>query len=131
MRLITLLLMGLCFAIALPLSAESFYKWKDAAGVWHYDDKPPKDVPADQLKVHPGAGAEATTAATDQEKTPTESKNCLLARKNLEILNSHSIITKDLDGDGQPETLNLEQHKQEITEAEQQIAAFCKPAKTE
>lgn len=133
MRLPPLLLIGLSFAVALPVTAENFYKWKDAAGVWHFDDKPPKDVPADQLKVHPGphSDAEANTATTDAEQVPTESKNCLQARQNLEILNSHPTVTKDLDGDGQQETLNLEQHKQEIADAEQQAAAFCKPAKAE
>ncbi len=127
MRLATFALIGLIATFSV-VHAETIYKWQDENGVWHYDATKPKDQPVDQIKVrnHP-ATADAT--AKPAEASP-ESPNCLQARKNLEILNRNAKVSKDLDGDGKPETLTLEQHKQEIADAEQQIAAFCKPAKT-
>ncbi|MGD9583994.1 MAG: DUF4124 domain-containing protein [Lysobacterales bacterium] len=127
MRLATLALIGLFAAFSVAQS-ETIYKWQDENGVWHYDATKPKDQPVDQIKVR-NRPPSTDTAAKPAEPSP-ESPNCVQARKNLDILNSNTQVSKDLDGDGKPENLTLDQHKQEIADAEQQIAAFCKPAKT-
>lgn len=125
MRLATLALIGL-FAVTAIAHAETIYKWKDENGVWHYDATKPKDQDVDQIKVK-NRPATAAAPAKPAEAAP-ESPNCLLARNNLDTLNRYSKISKDMDGDGKPELLTLDQHKQEIADAEQQVAAFCKPA---
>lgn len=130
MRPALTLMMVLLFASPLVL-AEQFYKWQDDKGVWHYSAQRPKDQQADKLKVR----SATPTAMTDDEQTDAaaskkaepESPNCQAARSNLKILNSSSKVAKDTDGDGEPETLTLEQHQEEISEAERQILAFCKP----
>lgn len=127
MRLATLALIGL-FATASIAHSETIYKWQDENGVWHYDATKPKDQPVDQIKVKNRPASTDPAAAAKPAEASTESPNCVQARNNLKILNSNVNVTKDTDGDGKPEKLTLEQHKQEIADAEQQIAAFCKPA---
>ena len=128
----------LALLVASPaLLAEQFYKWQDEQGVWHYSAKPPKDQPADQLKVRTQAGRGGDEAEEGEEgeakpKTKAgaespESANCKAAKKNLEVLNSNEKVLKDTDGDGEPEELDLDQHQAEIATAERQISAFCKP----
>lgn len=129
-------LIGLLMLSSAALS-EQFYKWKDEKGVWHYSAKAPKDQPVDKLTVR-SAGArdavkpddedEAADNATASKGDSTDSPNCTAARANLRILNSNPQVAKDLDGDGEIETLTFDQHKEEIALAEQQIAAFCKAA---
>jgi hypothetical protein len=114
-------------------AAEQFYKWKDENGVWHYSAKAPKDQAVDKLSVRSaGTRAEPAEEAEDEDADKakadaTQSPNCLAARKNLQILNTSTEVAKDIDGDGEPETLTLEQHREEIELAERQQAAFCKP----
>ena len=122
--------------IAAPLAqAEQFYKWQDDKGVWHFSATPPKGQAADKLKVRTQAGRstdeteDEESDADDAEKpAATESVNCTTARNNLTVLNNNPVVSKDVDGDGVAENLSLEQHQEEISFAEQQIAAFCKPA---
>ncbi len=120
------------------LVAEQFYKWQDEKGVWHYSANPPKDQPADKLKVRTQAGRsgdEDEDEDEDGEAKPKtkpgaespESTNCKAAKKNLEVLNNNPKVLKDTDGDGEPEELDLDQHQAEIATAERQISAFCKP----
>lgn len=125
----------LALLVASPaLLAEQFYKWQDEKGVWHYSAKPPKDQPADKLKVRTQAGrsgdededGEAKPKAKAGAESP-ESTNCKAAKKNLEVLNGNEKVLKDIDGDGVPEELDLDQHQAEIATAERQISAFCKP----
>lgn len=125
----------ICLLMMSPaLLSEQFYKWQDEKGVWHYSAKPPKDQPADKLKVRsvgtPADKEEEETDAADKPKVETqESANCKAARNNLYVLNTNQQVAKDLDGDGETETLTLEQHQEEIALAERMIAAFCKPEK--
>lgn len=134
MRRVLPLVIGLLMMSPAVMS-EQFYKWKDESGAWHYSAKPPKDQPADKLKVRSSgktAVAEEEEEADGKEKAKTdtpESANCKAARANLDVLNSSEKVSKDTDGDGEPETLSLEQHQEEIALAEQQISAFCKPEK--
>jgi Domain of unknown function (DUF4124) len=130
----------ICLLMISPaVLSEQFYKWKDENGVWHYSAKPPKDQPADKLKVRSSSGsgdAEDEEGEEGEEdgkpaakgETP-ESANCKAAKSNLDILNNNQTVSKDLDGDGEAENLSLEQHQEEIAVAERQIAAFCKPDK--
>lgn len=36
---------------AKPASTQSFYKWQDAQGQWHYTDKAPNDIESSQISV--------------------------------------------------------------------------------
>jgi hypothetical protein len=129
----------ICLLMMSPaVLSEQFYKWQDEKGVWHYSAKPPKDQPADKLQVRASAskpeedeeGEEEEAADKSKTETP-ESANCKAARNNLYVLNTNREVAKDLDGDGEVETLTLDQHQEEIALAERMIAAFCKPEKTE
>lgn len=143
MRTVSLILIAIFFASPLAM-AEQFYKWQDDKGVWHFSEKPPKDQPADKLKVRnqtavpsdeTDANADTANAAAAAPNVPAgetiESANCRAAQNNLTVLNSSPVVSKDTDGDGVAENLTLDQHQEEIVTAERQIAAFCKPAKTE
>lgn len=126
----------ICLLMISPaVLSEQFYKWQDEKGVWHYSAKPPKDQPADKLQVRSSAGhpedeeEEEEEAANKPKTEAPESANCKAARNNLYVLNTNREVAKDLDGDGEAETLTLEQHQEEIALAERMIAAFCKPEK--
>lgn len=119
-----------------PLAhAEKFYKWQDAEGVWHYSNKPPKDVQAQALRVHSkpatvseeevAAAEAADKAETARELSGADSANCKRVQENLRVLLNNSQVKKDKDGDGQEEILSEDEHLAEVSATRKQVEKFC------
>ena len=95
-RLCCLLLLVSATATAGPL-----YKWKDANGVTQYSQTPPPQGKfAARSIYHREQAAEGQPVA---DAAPTESKQCLTARGNIELLQSGAKLQLDSDGDGKPD----------------------------
>lgn len=78
--------------------ADEVYQWKDANGVTHYSQTPPNQGKYQTRSIYqrePAAETGDTPAAA-----PTESSQCITARKNIELLQSGSRLQMDSDGDG-------------------------------
>ncbi len=93
----TLTLFATVALSATTVSAGEVYQWKDASGVTHYSQTPPTQGKfAARSIYHREQAAEGQTVAA----APTESKQCLTARGNIELLESGAKLQLDSDGDG-------------------------------
>jgi hypothetical protein len=141
----TLLLLTLLCAAA-SANAEQVYKWTDAAGIVHYSDSPPPSdaqnvqtvritggdrphsVPTENntesgenKKADTGGGAAPTQPGSKTDDV--RSKNCQTARANLEILQSNYPVAM---GDSGGKALDDKGRQSQITEANAQIAFYCR-----
>ena len=139
------------FFLALAATSTAFagsgqvYKWTDAQGVVHYSDAPPPitqsnvqtvrvtggdrphDVPASapaeaNAAQPPGQGQvaqNAPPAAADR------SKDCAMARSNLELLQSKFQVTVT-DSSGKAVPLDDKTRQVQIADMNAQIAVYCK-----
>ena len=110
--------------VAAPALAGEVYKWKDAQGVTHYSDAPPAGSNYESREIRHRPGMPASPAAA---QAPTrESRQCSIARANLEMLAGDGPVGLDSDGDGQPDgNLDAEQRAAQRTLAEAAILANC------
>ena len=119
--------------LALPVFAGKVYQWKDANGVTHYTDTPPrgqKGVQDRELKDAPPAAtpAPAATAAKAAPK-PADDANCAIYRNNLAQLQSSQPVGEDADGDGRPDReMGAEERAQQVRQTEQMLQAHCTKA---
>jgi hypothetical protein len=100
-RALRFLPLAAALAVALPAAAGEVYTWKDANGVTHYSQTPPRQ------------GKYETRSMRHREPTPdgqpaaqvaaTETPQCTTARRNIELLQSGSRLQMDSDGDGKPD----------------------------
>lgn len=134
---------------AVPIAADSAYKWVDEEGVTHYSQRLPPDqeskkmappppapdkpkTPSESLKARlerlereQAAREKAAKQQTqEQEQHATRKRNCEAARKNLQLYegNPHWRIG---DNSGNYTRLSDEERHARITEAKQQIEANC------
>ena len=104
--------------------ASNVYKWKDANGVTQYSEKPPAGKTYEARRIDE-RGAPTVEAAAE----PTQSADCITARRNLELLSGTGQILQDNDGDGVPETpLDDSQRQAQKELAQASAKAYCKPA---
>lgn len=111
-------------AAAAPASADDVYQWKDASGVTHYSQTPP---PSGSYTTRRG-GTQAASAPSPQSAalSPTESPQCAGARKNVELLESKSVVQQDTDGDGKPDkTLSDDDRANQLELARAMLKANC------
>ena len=101
-RLMTsLIVSALALGVAPAAFAGEVYQWKDANGVTHYSQTPPPQGKfAARSIYHREQAAEGQPVA---DAAPTESKQCLTARGNIELLQSGAKLQLDSDGDGKPD----------------------------
>lgn len=91
--LVALLAIG---AAPVALAGE-VYQWKDANGVTHYSQTPPPQGKyAARSIYHREQAAEGEPA----EAAPTESRQCTIARGNIELLQSGAKLQLDSNNDG-------------------------------
>lgn len=72
-----------CLSISglITVNAEKIYKWTESKGNVHYSDRPHESHPPEKVKIEPGPGDQARTAAqknmmqSSPEKTPKQPKN--------------------------------------------------------
>ena len=112
----------LAFAIALApaVVASGVYQWKDAKGVTHYSDAPPKDRAYRNRTIR--QDVPAPTAAA----TPAVDPQCTIARQNLERLKGSAAVGLDANGDGRPDAeLRADQRADQVKLAEAAIRVRC------
>ena len=147
----SLLLVGLC---TLTAHAEQFvYKWTDSVGKVQYSElPPPAGTPYETVRKGGGAAGDAgvpQAPAPDQEalarklaedeaaqKAQQEkaqqdaeaarTKNCEIARKNVDVLQSERPVVKT-DAEGKKVTISDEQRAQELQKARKDQDYFCNP----
>ncbi len=132
-------------ACTLAQAEEVIYKWRDAAGVWHFSSLAPKNVKAERVSIRHSSTVPASPAKiTDlsagggqdvgKPKNPTaardnligpESANCKAARDSVTILETSPNVSMDTDGDGTQEVLNAQQHLEELERRKQQSKVYC------
>jgi hypothetical protein len=110
-----------CLAFTAQAQSNGVYKWKDARGVTHYSDTPPRD--GRYGNVAPDASARVAAPAKVDPR-------CATARANVErIRNSPGEVGPDANGDGKPDTvLDSTQRASQLQAAEGQVQRFCTPA---
>jgi len=127
-RLLTtrLLVGAVLLLLVLPVLAGKVYQWKDAKGVTHYSDAPPKGQP--NVKNRELSDSPATPTA-DAAK-PAEAPNCVTARKNLAQLKSERPVGLDADGDGKlDKEMTADERSQQVQQTEKMLKTYCdKPA---
>lgn len=135
----TLLLALLAGTTVGSAAAAEIYRWKDAKGVVHFSQTPPKGV-ANAKKVEnvftaprPAATtttatttAPAATATTASAGAGADNPACVRARENLAVLDGQNSVQMDTDGDGKPDkTLSNAERKAQRDVAEASIKANC------
>ena len=134
-------LLGAAMATAVSAQATAVYKWTDDKGVVQYTDAPPEGRKFEKMEVGGSGKARAaeeaaatetsSDAAAPAEATPAQRRldvmkaNCQTARTNLETLRSGEEVTADMDGDGNPETLDAEGRNKASAAAEETVRQNC------
>ncbi len=95
---LTALVATLAMSAAPTVFAGEVYQWKDANGVTHYSQTPPPQGKFAARSIYHREQAAEDQPAT--EPASTESKQCLTARGNIELLQSGAKLQLDSDGDG-------------------------------
>jgi hypothetical protein len=133
-------------ALVATLAQAQVYQWKDAKGVTHYSDAPPKGqqykarsvetptpastTPAAPVTAPPTTPADAQPpdAAAEQAAARARAKaNCETATANLTRLKAGGAIGYDADGDGKPDkVLSADERTEQTRVAEANVTAYCK-----
>ncbi len=144
------LLLGATASHAQP---EKYYKWVDDEGSVHYSARPPRDRPAQLIKVAPeparpaalpaspatpdampapaGSAAEPATdnpanAATARVLAAEAATNCEIARKNLNALNTRARVRIRDDKTGEFRFLTADEHAQWVRDSEAGVRDNCR-----
>jgi hypothetical protein len=139
----TLTLLG-ALVVSAAVCAETYYKWQDERGSWHYSTSPPpenvasSEVSIDSGTVTPSAqnmnsGSSGQSAAqTEADKTAAEKKQrdeyCASAKRNVDILEDNSVVTTDTSGNENAKALTPEQHASALEKARAMVTLYCSPS---
>ena len=121
-------------AVALPVAAQQFYKWKDASGATHYSDHPPEKGQAKTVTVkNPDGTVPAPAASTanagqvlDDAETAQRRRSCLAAKANLNILQGEGAVVEGKDV-ATANVLTMQRRTAARDEAVANIDKFCGP----
>jgi len=136
---------ALCLWAPLPATAETIYRWVDAAGQVHFSDTQPSgqsqryDIPAvnaveseikdtqDFFEKQARARQEKTKALAEQAARQRQAAaQCKQARARQQFLTERPpnriLITGE---DGQPARMTVEQRNTEIARVQARIEAYC------
>jgi len=139
-----LLIVALSLALLLPgsVSAQTYYKWRDAAGTVHFTSEPPvnRDYEVINISGHVigqsmAEPANATEAAAQQPpvQMPREAgidpnliaQRCQQARENLYWLRANRRIVVERD-DGSEEFIDAEEQQRQIAQNQAFIDEWCR-----
>lgn len=110
--------------LALPVSAQKVYQWKDAKGVTHYTDMPPPSQSHTTREI--GRKSATPVAAAPR---PVVSANCTNARSNLKLLQGSTAVGIDSDKDGKPDReFTAAERASRLKLAEVEIETYCSAA---
>ncbi|MEE2029303.1 hypothetical protein DIKCMJMK_03186 [Shewanella oneidensis] len=146
-NLSAVLLSIVCMALLTPsVLASVIYTWVDENGVTHYSQQPPtqEQQKAQQLysedlepskigyvaPVKTAAPAEISesekSAALIKEKDAKQAQAiCENAKHNLDVLMTHTKLTRQEEGNNDPVAMTEEERLAAITENQQRITLFC------
>ena len=111
-----------CASVA---TAQEVYQWKDANGVTHFSQTPPKQGQYQQRAIT-NKGASQPHAPT-QAAAPTENPQCTAARANVATLRSDNVV-HEAGADGKPgRVLSAEERANQLELANAAIKAYCAP----
>ena len=97
---LSVLVATLALGTAPTVFAGEVYQWKDANGVTHYSQTPP---PQGKFAARSIYHREQAAEGQPAEAAPTESRQCITARGNIELLQSGAKLQLDSDNDGKPD----------------------------
>lgn len=137
---------------ALPVQAETFYKWTDEQGNVHYTDAPPAEGDYEEVRpaTAPSDGEaasaserlqawrerqkeakarEAEQRAEQAEEARAEAareENCSRAREKARVLeqNTRILLPPEEEG-GEPVRMSDDERLRQLEEAREQVAEFC------
>ena len=143
-------------AITTIAQAGKYYRWVDENGVTHYTATPPEDRPSDTIKLKstppnsttkkaddaretvpgnttspPGQRPEIPTMETPQpaklgQRTAEDARNCAIARRNLETLNTRTQVRVKDPTTGEYRYTNSDEQSQAKADAQAKIKQYCK-----
>jgi hypothetical protein len=112
--------------LAAPAFAGEVYQWKDANGVTHYSQTPPKQGKYETRSIY--HRQQAATGDAAAAAPAAESSQCTTARKNIELLQSGAPLRMDSDGDGKPDRdLNDSERAGQLQIAQTVVRVNCGP----
>lgn len=144
------LLLGATASHAQP---DKYYKWVDDKGGVHYSARPPRDRPAQLIKMEresspaatppsppakAGAGPAPAAPATEPEATAAADSakarvlaaeaatNCEIARKNLNALSARARVRIKDEKTGEFRFLTAEEHAQWLQDSEAGVRDNCR-----
>lgn len=129
------------FLVAFSGSAISkdFYRWKDAEGVTHYSEKPPRDASATKVRAtntkmpadgyspsspKPTEKAQESTAAASANDKERNAQRCEAAQKNAKTLQEKNRI-RIKDDNGEYRYLDQNEIAEKLKMARQIIDEEC------
>jgi len=139
----------LLFLLVATAHAQTVYTWKDAKGVTHYSDAPPKQekvvvrtvpvtaapaaAPAAAAIPSAAAGAAPATASAAAAAAAARTANeaagqarCSQARANLTALQGTAPVGPDADRDGKPDsTLSADDRAKQVASMQATIQRDC------
>ena len=133
-------LLAASIGLAATAHAQTVYTWKDAKGVTHYADAPPKGAGKQQVKTvkaapvpmpTPGATPPATTtvaatASAAQAASNAAAANARCSQANLTALQGAAPVGPDADGDGKPDsTLSSDDRAKQVAAMQAAITRDC------
>ena len=108
--------------------ADELYQWKDANGVTHYSQTPP---PQGKFAARSIYHREQAAEGQPVEAAPTESRQCITARGNIELLQSGTKLQLDSDGDGKADKdLDDSARAEQLRIAQTVARVNCSPTST-
>lgn len=129
-----------------PVLAGVIYTWVDENGVTHYSQQPPEqDHPKTQQlyseDIEPGkvgyiapvkneeppkmSEPEKSTALIKAQDTKQAEAICENAKHNLDVLTTHTKLTRQAEGNKEPVAMTEEERQAAISENQQRIKLFC------
>lgn len=129
---------------------QSIYKWTDVEGKLQYSELPPPagityEVVRKSAKATPGESALSSQQAREREELARQeaerkeqaekaqqatqdqrTKNCEIAKKNVEVLQGDSQIVKT-NAEGKKVVVDAEQRTAELKKAQKDADYFCNP----
>ena len=127
--------------LAATAHAQTVYTWKDAKGVTHYSDAPPKQAKATvrtvsvqpapaaapaAAKMQSGTAAETASSAARTANEAAGQARCAQARANLTALQGSAPVGLDADRDGKPDsTLSADDRAKQVASMQATIQRDC------
>lgn len=150
MKLWTALLTAtITFSMAIPVNAETVYKWEDDDGIIQYTDAAPTDREYVVLEMHGGmpSGADKATEKLEQQRADkfqaaeqsgeyaqqqrerddqakVRKENCTNAQNNLKLIQENSRV-RVLDDNGEFRYIDDNERQQHIDRAKTIISDNC------